>query len=130
MPDQYDGGCDTGFREAVAYVCDELAHIRETLEARTSEGVAPLERVLAALRAGEALAAPLDALHEALLTAGDASGIYGHPRGLIPRGVSPAMPDEWVLLCPRNQCSRHAWADGPEAPRCRITGQPLRRERL
>ncbi|MEU9620813.1 MULTISPECIES: hypothetical protein [unclassified Streptomyces] len=135
MPDQYDvpnrhHGGGLGSREEIAYVCDQLEHIGAALEMYGPAGRAPLEHLLAALRDGEDPAAPLDALHEALLAAGDAAGIHGRARGLNPQGVTPATPDEWVLLCPAHQCSRHTWPDGPAAPRCRISGLPLRRERL
>jgi hypothetical protein len=130
VSDHYAGVSGTELREDVAYLCDQLGHIRATLEAHSREGTAPLERLLAALRDGADLSAPLDALHEALLAAGDAAGIHGRTRGLTPHGVNPAMPDEWVLLCPTDQCSRFKWPDGPEASRCRISDQPLRRERL
>ncbi|MER7468419.1 hypothetical protein [Streptomyces sp. NPDC097981] len=131
MSDQYDdGGRDAESREGVAYVCDQLEQIRGALATTGAEGVTPLERLLAALRAGEDLTAPLDALHEALLAAGDAAGVHGRARGRDPIGVNPALPDEWVLLCPTRQCSRFGWPDGLEEPDCRISGRPLRRERL
>lgn len=117
-------------RERVAYVCVQLDRIRAALEAHGCDGAAPLERVLAALGDGEETTAPLDALHEALLVAGDAAGINGRVRGLTPHGVDPGMPDEWVLLCPMQQCSRYAWPSGPELPRCTISGLPLYRERV
>ncbi|GAA1530712.1 hypothetical protein GCM10009730_44970 [Streptomyces albidochromogenes] len=109
-----------------------MERIRTDLDAYAAEGTAPLERLLAALRDGEDPAPALDALHEALLAAGDAVGVHGGggTRGMTPLGVDPATPDEWVLICPTRQCSRHAWPDASEAPRCRVSGQPLRRERL
>ncbi|MFG2358665.1 hypothetical protein [Streptomyces sp. NPDC048521] len=86
--------------------------------------------MLAALAAGDAPTAPLAELHEALLVAGDAAGVLGRARGLNLVGSDLGTPDEDVLLCPTRQCSRHAWPDSPEVPRCRISGQRLRRERL
>jgi len=122
---------DMPTRAEVAYVCDQLDQIRAVLQAYGPTGAAPLERLLAALRAGEELTAPLDALDAALLAAGDALGIGGRVRGLNPTGVDRAVPEEWVLLCPSGQCSRHALPDDRgEAPRCRISGRPLRGERL
>lgn len=117
-------------REDIAYVCDQLDHIRSTLETHSAVGLTPLRHVLAALDDGEDLAEPLDALHDALLVAGDAVGIRSNVRGLHPIGVTPATPDEWVLLCPTGRCPRHAWPDGDETPRCRISDRPLRREQL
>ncbi|GGJ27924.1 hypothetical protein [Streptomyces brasiliensis] len=133
MSDQanhYDGGTAPDLREDIGYVCDQLDRIRAALAAYGLDGAAPLDRLLAALRDGEGLAAPLSALHEALLAAGDAAGVRGTARGLNPIGVGPATPDEWVLLCPTRQCSRHAWPDSSGATPCRISGQPLRKERL
>ena len=130
MPDQRDNNYATESRAEVAYICDQLDRIRAALETHSIRGVAPLERVLAALLAGEDMTEALEALHVALLAAGDAAGINGRTRGMKPIGANSAMPDESVLLCPTNQCSRYNWPDGPEAPRCRITGQPLREERL
>lgn len=121
----------TGRRDQLAYVCAELERIHTDLETHSTTGVEPLERLIAALSAGTDPTAPLDALHEALLAAGDAAGINGRAdRGLNPIGIGPALPAEWVLLCPSGQCSRHCWPEGPDAPRCRISDQPLRRERL
>ncbi|MEE4418400.1 hypothetical protein [Streptomyces bugieae] len=117
-------------REDIAYVCDQLDRIRATLEAYGTDGAAPLERLLAALRAGGDLGPPLDVLHEALLAAGDAAGVNGRARGLTPLGITSPAPDEWVLLCPAGLCARHAWPDRGEPPRCRISDRPLRRERL
>ncbi|WP_159049073.1 hypothetical protein [Streptomyces sp. NRRL B-3648] len=97
-----------------------------------TRGTAPLDGLLAALAAGEALTASLAELHEALLAAGDAAGVDGRTRGLDPvkLGLDPSTPDEYVLLCPTGHCARHAWPDSPQTPHCRISGQPLRRERL
>ncbi|MGW1761540.1 hypothetical protein [Streptomyces mirabilis] len=129
MSDQRSGR-DPGPLDEVAYVCGQLERIRADLEMHSAQGAAPVERLLAVLRAGEDPTALLDALHEALLAAGDAAGIHGRARGLNPIGADPAVPGKWVLLCPSGQCSRYCWPDGPDAPRCRINDQPLRRERL
>ncbi|MFK4068245.1 hypothetical protein [Streptomyces sp. NPDC029674] len=130
MAEQHSG-VDTRVREAIAHVCGRLERIRADLETYATGGAAPLERLLADLRAGEDPAPALDALHEALLAAGDAVGVHGGAaRGLTPLGADPALPDERVLLCPTRQCSRIAWPDGSDAPRCRVSGRPLRGERL
>ncbi|MFB7253715.1 hypothetical protein [Streptomyces nojiriensis] len=125
-----NGDRDTRRRDEVAYVCGRLDRIRADLEAHGADGAAPLEDLAAALRAGTDPTARLDALHEALLAAGDAAGVGGGARGLDPIGTSAPVPDAWVLLCPTGQCSRYSWPDGPEAPRCSIGDEPLRRERL
>ena len=132
VSDQPEGhGLEAREREEVAYVCDQLDYIRTTLETYGSQGAAPLEYVLAALRHADDLpSAHLEALHEALLTAGDAVGIHGHLRGLTLSGFNTPEPDAWVLLCPTGQCARYAWPDSPDTPRCRINQQPLRKERV
>lgn len=131
VSDRGTGEPNTECRDAVAYVCDQLDYIRRSLTARDCRGAAPLDRLLTALHNGEELSTLLQALHEALLAAGDAAGIRPETRGLNPIGTPPAMPHEWVLLCPSGECSRHAWLDGSEAPpTCRISGHPLRKERL
>ncbi|MFB6877889.1 hypothetical protein [Streptomyces sp. NPDC056323] len=118
-------------REEVAYICNQLNYIRTTLETYGAEGAAPLERILAALRHAEGLpSAHLEALHEALLAAGDAVGIHGHLRGLTLNGFDTPEPDAWVLLCPTGQCARYALPDRPDTPPCRINHRPLRKERL
>ncbi|MET7761579.1 hypothetical protein [Streptomyces sp. NPDC005336] len=129
MTDQHDVN-GAGPREDVAYVCEQLEHIRTLLQTHSPAGTAPLERLVATLQAGEDPAMPLDAVHEALLAAGDAVGIHGRVRGLNPIGADPATPREWVLLCPTGQCSRYSWPDGPQAPSCPVSGQSLRTEPL
>ncbi|MFI2614711.1 hypothetical protein [Streptomyces sp. NPDC018584] len=105
MAEQHSG-VDTRVREAIAHVCGRLERIRADLETYAAEGAAPLERLLADLRAGEDPAPALDALHEALLAAGDAVGVHGGAaRGMTPLGVDPrparragaALPDAPVL---------------------------------
>ncbi|MEU0190879.1 hypothetical protein ABZ250_13565 [Streptomyces afghaniensis] len=131
MPDdRTEGGSGSEQREDLAYVCDRLDYIRTALDTHGPERTVPLEGLLTALEGGADLTEPLKLLHEAVLAAGDAAGIRSRTRGLNPRGVGPAMPDEWVLLCPIDRCSRYEWPDGEEAPPCRISGQGLRRDRL
>ncbi|MEU6957429.1 hypothetical protein [Streptomyces sp. NPDC045714] len=129
MDDRHDARTG-GTGDDIAYVCSRLDRIREDLQTYGPHGDEPLERVVTSVRAGQDPTAPLDALHEALLSAGDATGVRSQGRGLFPIGVDSQRPDEWLLLCPTGQCSRHAWPDAQEPSGCRITGQPLRRERL
>jgi hypothetical protein len=129
MDDRHDARTG-GTGDDIAYVCTQLDRMREDLQAYGPQGAEPLERVVAAVRAGQDPTAPLDALHEALLFAGDATGVRGQGRGLFPIGVGAQRPDGWLLLCPTGQCARYAWPDAQEPSGCRITGQPLRRERL
>ncbi|MFC7304706.1 hypothetical protein ACFQVC_10810 [Streptomyces monticola] len=146
MDDGHDGcGTQAREREEVAYVCDQLDYIRTTLERYGSEGPEPLERALGALRTGAPAGERLRALHEALLAAGDAAGLHGQARGPNLSGFDAPVPGTWVLLCPTGRCARYAWPDGQgspgapapasssaavSAPPCRISGEPLRRERL
>ncbi|MFF3215832.1 hypothetical protein ACFYYB_35095 [Streptomyces sp. NPDC002886] len=119
-----------GTRAGVAYVCEQLERIRRDLRHHSARGTAPLDLLMAVLGAGEDPTAPLEAVHEALLAAGDARGVHGGQRGLNPIGAASAMPETWVLLCPTDSCSRYGWPDGPETHACAISGRPLRRERL
>lgn len=128
MTGQHTGSVEP--REDVAYVCGQLERIRATLEAHSPEGASPLARVLTALHNGEDPSESLSALHEALLVAGDAAGIRGGTRSVSPLGVNSVPPDEWVLLCPTGQCSRFSWPDSSGTALCRISGHPLRKERL
>ncbi|MFI5828572.1 hypothetical protein ACIA6C_15160 [Streptomyces sp. NPDC051578] len=130
MTDQYSG-LGAGTRAGIAHVCERLERIREDLQNHSAQGAAPLDHLMSVLRAGEDPTVPLEALHEALLAAGDARGINGgQGRGLNLIGADSAMPAESVLLCPTGLCSRFGWPDGPGTSPCRISGRPLRTERL
>jgi hypothetical protein len=119
--------------DAVGYVCDHLADIRDHLEHLGDTG--PLDRLLAAIRAGDDLTGPLDRLHELLVAEGDVLGVYGStgrsgsPR---PAGIPDPVPAEAVFLCPRRRCSRYRWPlPGQDAaPSCDIDGTPMLPERL
>ncbi|MEU0216595.1 hypothetical protein ABZ281_16370 [Streptomyces sp. NPDC006265] len=90
-----------------------------------------------ALVAGQQCGPALEAIHQALRDAGDALGLYGRvqpsDRGLVPDGVDTAKPPpshEVVYLCPVDQCSRYSWPQPGSPPRCAISGQALREDRL
>lgn len=119
-----------GLRDEVAYVCQQLERLRAALEAYGADGATPLERLIAALRAGENPSTSLERLHQALLAIGDAAGVHGGERSLNPIGAGPTGLEESVLLCPMGRCSRYSWPDGLDAPNCHISDQPLRTERL
>ena len=70
--------------DALAGVCGQLDSLRALLP-DDDEG-SPLEKLLEAVRAGQDPAGPLDALHTALLAAGDHLGVYGNTRSLRPMG--------------------------------------------
>ncbi len=116
---------------AVGYVCEHVADIQQLL-AELGD-TTPVERVLAAVRAGEDVAGPLDRLHKILQANGDALGVYGdHARSALrPAGLAPPAPFEIVLLCPHRRCTRYRWPD-PDGgtPVCGIDGTPMARERL
>jgi hypothetical protein len=115
---------------ALAYLCEHLAEIRATLGDVGTDASTPLQRLLAALRAGrsEDIASALTAVHTALRVAGDAPGIFGHTRGLEALGVHSF---EIVYRCPLRVCNGRGEAEAAiDPPRCAVNGQPLRRERL
>jgi len=124
-------GDDAGMRVAdgLAYVCGQLKVLRMDLS-EDPGGMAVLQQLLTAAREGGDIVGPLEALHVALQTAGDAMGVYGHTRGLRPAGVRRG-PLELIYRCPVSRCSRYWWPGATaNRPRCAITDQPLQRERL
>jgi hypothetical protein len=118
-------------RNGLAYVCGQLDQIRADLRGDGTGDVSPLQRLLDAVRDGQDIADPLDALHAVLQESGDALGVYGHgARGLRPAGVEDG-PLEIAYLCPVGRCSGRRWPEVTAFPvRCDITGKDLRRERL
>ncbi|MGW4412772.1 hypothetical protein ACWEJ6_52935 [Nonomuraea sp. NPDC004702] len=110
--------------DAVAYVCAHLEELRD-------EHPRLLRRVLAALKHGRDPVGPLRALHEAMLAAGDHLGLYG-TRSLWPVGIDVSRSGEEVYLCPgRHGCSHYRWPDPVgDTPRCAISGDPMRLDRL
>jgi hypothetical protein len=130
-------------KAALGYLCGHLQQINEELQ-ETSPGVADLP-LLHDLRQAVAMGQPygsaLAAIHNALLDAGDALGLYGrcHPdtRGLVRDGfdtgletsVPPRLHDK-VYLCPTRQCSRYTWPQPGSAPQCAMTNQPMREDYL
>lgn len=117
----------------LAYVCKELASLRAVLP---PDKQSPLEQLLAAVRAGEDLAGPLEALHTALLAAGDPLGVWGHlgvweQRSVTIAGVNTQQPFEPIYLCPHGRCAgRSADKDTVFPLTCAITGKKLRQEQL
>jgi len=118
---------------AIGYVCGHLADIRDHLTELGDTG--PLDRLLAAVAAGDDPAGPLDVLHETLLADGDVLGVYGstgRSGGLQAAGIADHGPAEVVFLCPYRRCTRYRWPEpGSDAvPTCDIGGAPMVRERL
>ncbi|MEQ4720606.1 hypothetical protein [Nonomuraea sp. B19D2] len=121
--------------EGLAIVCAHVEEIRADLRSGSRGDDAPLERVLATARAGEDIAGPLDALHLALRADGDALGLNGYDEGgtraIQAAGITVTDPGEVVYLCPDGRCVRYWWpAGGTPVPRCTISGDALRRDRL
>ncbi|WP_371551399.1 hypothetical protein OG266_38445 [Streptomyces sp. NBC_00554] len=116
----------------MAYVCTHIEEIRSDLRSRVSGDDTSLEELLAAARADGDVAGPLDGLHAILQAANeDARGLYGCVRGISPLGIDRARPGETVYLCPADRCVRYWWPGTPgPVPRCEISGEALRRDRL
>ncbi|MFI9636446.1 hypothetical protein ACIHAX_27510 [Nocardia sp. NPDC051929] len=112
----------------LAYLCGHLQEIRGTLGDDGTDTSTPLHKLLSSVRSGDGagIAAALDAVHTALRAAGDARGLYGHHRGLVPVGVHSI---EVVYRCPLERCDGRDDVDA-EPPRCAVSGRELRRERL
>ncbi|HUY48328.1 MAG TPA: hypothetical protein VMV92_21790 [Streptosporangiaceae bacterium] len=115
-------------RDGLAYVCAHLDDLRRHLQ--STGDVTALRDLVAAVRGGQEVTGPLRALHDALLGAGDARGVYGATRSLRPAGIDDTATTETVYLCPADRCSRYAWPESSAAPRCEAIGQELRRGRL
>jgi hypothetical protein len=120
--------------KGLAYVCSHMDEISAALsdDAAGTDGTAALERLRSAMRDGGNLTGPLDDIHHALLRAGDALGVYGHSRGVIPSlpGVETDRPLEIVYRCPADRCPRADPGPAVSPPVCGFTGETLRRERL
>ncbi|MFD8966702.1 hypothetical protein ACFV0C_17160 [Streptomyces sp. NPDC059568] len=122
---------DAGLAEektAIAYVCRQHRPIREVLLADRGDA-APLDRLLSALADDTPPATPLRDLHQALLQAGDAMGVYGGTReGTGVLGLLPPLAGKNIFLCPRRRrCTRFHWAeDEPNGPpACGIDRTPM-----
>lgn len=89
-----------------------------------------MERLLAAVRSGNDITEPLDALHAALQSAGDALGVYGRrTRGVKLAGVGNG-PLEIDYECPIARCAGRRWPDHVDASaHCAISGKKLNRKR-
>ncbi|MEV5410336.1 hypothetical protein AB0K60_16045 [Thermopolyspora sp. NPDC052614] len=121
-------------RDALAYACDHLEELREDL-GDDPAGSALLDRLLSRIRGNGTIADVLDEIHAALQAAGDALGLYGRvpghqgDRGIDLAGLGSG-PLEIVYLCPIGRCSGHQTQAAGSPPRCGISGEELRRERL
>lgn len=119
--------------DAIAYVCENIGHIRATVNRGPEDGRRELDELLAVLRDGSDPVDLLEAVHRALRRAQDAVGVFGRNRDASKlAGVQHDRPREPVLLCPRagHPCTRYAWPGGDDTPVCTVTGTPLRRATL
>jgi hypothetical protein len=121
--------------DAIAYVCENVAHIRATLNHGPADGLRQLDELLAALHGGADPVDPLEAVHRALRRAQDAVGVFARNRDVSMTtlaGTHRDRPREPVLLCPRpgHPCSRYAWPDRGVTPVCAVTGGRLRHATL
>ncbi|MFD4604364.1 hypothetical protein ACFWPQ_40905 [Streptomyces sp. NPDC058464] len=130
-----------GFDETaqrLALVCSNVEAIRGRLRNAPAGDDTLLEEVLTAARGGGEIAGPVDVLHAVLQALGDAQGLYAYSpqrrppdRGVHPAGTDRKRPAEPVYVCPDTRCARFWWPDGPApVPRCAISGDALRRNRL
>lgn len=124
--------------QRLAAVCSGVEDIRRRLRGHPAGDDTVLEEVLTAARSGGEMAGPVDALHLVLQALGDVQGLYAYSnsgrtadRGVHPAGVDHECPAEPVYLCPAGRCARFWWPQGPvPVPRCAISGDALRRDRL
>ncbi|MFD7003806.1 hypothetical protein ACFWA5_48135 [Streptomyces mirabilis] len=126
---------DETARSMLAIVCVNAEDIRRRLCNGPTGNAALLEEVLTAARGGRETSGPVDVLHAVLQALGDARGLYAYRRtagrGVHPPGADRECPDEPVYLCPAARCARFWWPEGPVlVPRCAISGDALRRDRL
>ncbi|MFE3196319.1 hypothetical protein ACFXHA_45490 [Nocardia sp. NPDC059240] len=128
---------DIRTRDGLAYLCGNLAEIRQTLDDDGTNPSTPLERLRSAIhgqRDNEILPL-LDTVHTALQFAGDALGVYGHhgyhsrgPTGLDVAGSGG--PLEITYRCPIKRCSGRERNEVSESsPHCVLADRKLERDR-
>jgi hypothetical protein len=113
--------------QGLAYLCTHLDEIRALL-ADDVAGREALARLQSELRGGGDISGALSDIHDALLRAGDALGIFSHVRGLRDltlAGVGSG-PLEIVYRCPVRRCQRVVPGPAVEPPQCGVTSEPLR----
>jgi hypothetical protein len=121
--------------DAIAYVCENIAHIRATLNRGPADGLRQFDELLAALCGGTDPVDLLETVHRTLRRAQDAVGVFGRNRDASMTtlaGIQRDRPREPVLLCPRvgHPCARYAWPARGDIPLCAVTDAPLRRATL
>lgn len=121
--------------DGLANVCRNLDTLRTALrhgQHDQEEEPASLRQVLEAVRTRADLAGPLQALHTALLDAGDTLGIWGAARReVILAGDDHGVPFEPIYRCPLGRCSGRRPDNTTVFPLiCTITGRELHQETL
>ena len=120
-------------REAagLAYVCTNIAELRDTLHDDGADPASILNRLLAAVRDGTAVTQLLDQVHRAAQQAGDELGIYGeYEQNRGPEAVGTERM-EIVFLCPLKKCMGRSFDEVKQfPPRCSVDGVELVRHRL
>lgn len=113
--------------EGLAYLCTHLDEIRALL-ADDAVGREALARLRSVLRGGGEISGALSDIHDALLRAGDALGLYMHVRGLgdLTLAGIGSGPLEIVYRCPVHRCQRIVPGPTVEPPQCGVTGEALR----
>lgn len=132
QPDQQTQPPVVPVAAGLAYACRYLKDIREVLRPDGDQRD-PLEirRVADAVRTGADLRGPLEALHGALLAAGDPWGVWGAARALMMTGLDADVPFEPMCACPHDHCSGHSIVTATAISfTCTLTRQPLRSEAL
>lgn len=124
--------------EALAYVCQRLAYLRDLLIRAQGTDVEPPElraltgAITAAQRPGQRdLQDLLHTLNQAIQGAGDSRGVWQEParRGLP--GVIGCAPFEPLYVCPIGRCAgRHPDQSTVFPMTCTITGRELERKVL
>ncbi|MGW0941372.1 hypothetical protein ACWD4O_02305 [Streptomyces sp. NPDC002623] len=118
--------------EALVYFFTHAEDLRARL--REQESRDAVDGLLAAVRDGGDVEAPVGRLHRRILAEGDAKGLHGGTRGPGARlaGVPGAGREPGIYLCPHGRCLRYHWADDtPDAPpACELDGAPLRLKNL
>ena len=118
----------------LASACERLETIRRDLRRSSGQELQqdpePLQRLVEAFRSGSDLAAPLQGLHDALLNAGDPTGVWGHvqpgSRGVSLAGNDPDMPFEVVYRCPLGRCAGRSPDNTTIFPlMCALSGKEL-----
>lgn len=114
-------------RRGLEYLCTHVEYVRSAIAKRPFAQRAAMDRLTDEHAAAPQVAADLEAVHLALRSSGDALGIFGRVRSMVPApGVDVEKPTEPVLRCPRHyQCDRFAQPGAGAESLCELTGAAL-----